>query len=640
MIRNSILYTIIATIITSSLFAQTSWQSQIVYYGTNNKLVYESDSLGNKIPDFSYAGYKNGGVPIPDVPVVNTISPITGDNTSHIENALIQVALMPPDSNGIRGALLLTAGEYEIHRTIDLGFDGVSIKGVGDGDDPATNTILKGIGNNPHQRTILIAGGGNSTKWADAVLGTQQDIVTDSIMVGDRIFEVADASPYSIGDNIIIYHPCTQAWLTEIDSGGTFWWYPAAEPGVDLPWSVGSQPIVYNRYITDIQGNQITIDAPVFNNLIRSLSQSYIYKYGRSGLRTQIGIENLRIDIETAGGVSENHAWNAIDMYQIEDAWVKNCTFLHFGLSGIRTNTATRITVENCNALDPVSVIEGGKRYNFNVYTASQQILFKNCKATNGRHHYVSNGTSWTSGCVFLDCTSSGAYTSSEGHRRWSQGLLFDNMIELDGPRPGVNPRLLGLYNRGYYGTSHGWSSVHSVAWNCDVRTGDLIVQKPPTAQNYAIGCFGDVTGIKPPAPFNVPEGYIEGTDSTGLEPRSLYIAQLVDRLGPAVTIADNENSEKFPISFTLYQNYPNPFNPTTTIQFYVNQAEKAKLEIYNVMGQRIFTKVTNNVRAGINQIVWTGVDNFGVKVSTGVYFYSITIAGKKSVSKKMILLK
>ena len=100
-------------------------------------------------------------------------------------------------------------------------------------------------------------------------------------------------------------------------------------------------------------------------------------KYTRSGIVTNLGIENLRIDIETSGSATdENHAWNAVDLYQIEDSYVRNCTFLHFVLSGIRTNTATRITIDNCRALKPVSVIEGGKRYNFKTYTASQQILF------------------------------------------------------------------------------------------------------------------------------------------------------------------------------------------------------------------------------------------------------------------------
>ena len=128
-----------------------------------------------------------------------------------------------------------------------------------------------------------------------------------------------------------------------VDTGGTFWYLPAAEPGVDLPWAVDSQPIVFNRYITAIDGNTITIDVPVYNHLIRSLSQSFIYRYTRLGIRRHIGIENLRIDIATAGGVDQNHAWNAIDLFQIEDAWVRNCTVLHFGLSGFRTNTATRI---------------------------------------------------------------------------------------------------------------------------------------------------------------------------------------------------------------------------------------------------------------------------------------------------------
>ncbi len=92
---------------------------------------------------------------------------------------------------------------------------------------------------------------------------------------------------------------------------------------------MGSQPIVYNRYVTAVSGDTVAIDAPVFNHLVRSLSQSYIYKYARSGLRTNNGIEDLRIDIETAGGTDEAHPWDAINLVQIEDAWVRNCTMLH-----------------------------------------------------------------------------------------------------------------------------------------------------------------------------------------------------------------------------------------------------------------------------------------------------------------------
>lgn len=623
------------TVLVSFLFVQFifAWESKIVRY-ENGKLVYVTDAEGNRIPDFSHAGYKGGSVPIPDVPVVKTISPIEGDNTMHIQNALFEVSFMPKNLDGFRGALLLTAGTYEIRGTIKFGIDGVVLRGVGDGDDPAANTILWATGNSPNQRTVLIAGGGASTKWRDEVSDTRTNIVSDSVLVGSYTFDVEDASKFMVGDNMIIYHPCTAEWLTAVDSGGTYWYLPGAEPGVDLPWAVDSQPILFNRNIIDIQGNTITIDVPVFNHLIRSLSQSYIYKYARNGLRTQIGIEDLRIDIETAGGADEAHAWTALDLFQIEDAWVRNCTMLHFGHSGVRTNTATRITVENCRALDPVSEITGERRYNFNVYTASQQVLFKDCHASNGRHHYVSNGSSWTSGCVFLNCSSQGAYTSSEGHRRWSTGLLWDNVIELDGPRPGYNPRLLGLYNRGHYGTSHGWTVAHSVAWNCDVAQGDLIVQKPPTGQNYAIGCNGkNVTGTKPPAPFEAPEGYIEGTNETGIEPRSLYEAQLEERLSTQVALEQPETqSANRPVSFQLYQNYPNPFNSTTNLKFEVYEKGHYTISVYNINGEKIQVLLSENIQPGIRQIHWQA-GHF----SSGIYF--IKMANEKQSQLRRVLL-
>lgn len=616
------------------------WESQIVYRGANDSLVYVADAEGNRIPDFSYAGYMGGGVDIPEVEAKKTISPVEGDNTGHIETALFEIGLLPMDERGIRGALLLEAGVYEIHGTVNVGIDGVVMRGIGDGEDPENNTILKAVGNTPHQRSVVVAGGGGTSRWRDSVAGSETDIISDTVQVGSRTFEVEDASSYRVGDHIIIYHPCTEGWLAAVDSGGTFWEWPGAEPGTDLPWQPGSQPIVFNRYITAIQDNRITIDAPVFNHLIRTLSQSYIYKYARNGLRTQIGIENLRIDIETAHSADEYHAWNALDLFQIEDAWVRNCTMLHFGLSGVRTNTATRITVENCRALDPVSRVTGGRRYNFQVYTASQQILFKNCHAGNGRHHYVSNGTSWTSGCVFLHCTSSGAYAASEGHRRWSMGLLWDNLTELDGPRPGYNPRLLGLYNRGYYGTSHGWGSAHCIAWNTDVADGELHVQKPPTAQNYAIGCSGDlITGQKPPCSFPAADGYIEGSNQQGLTPASLYEAQLQQRLQSQTRVTRLAEEKKQPLDYVLHQNYPNPFNPVTTISYDLFHEDEVLLQIFNMKGERVRLLVRARQIRGNHVVTWDGCDHKGYKVVSGVYIAVLQV-GKMRQSIKMTLLR
>jgi hypothetical protein len=246
-----------------------SWQSSLVQMDASGKLTYVIESDNNRIPDFSYAGYRNSEEDIPYIETVSTISAEDGDNTLHIQNAIDAVGSREPDANGFRGALYLEAGIYEISGTLYLNQSGVVLRGAGDGNDSLSNTILKATGDEPHQRTVLVAGGGARTEWSDSVLYTRKNIVTDLVPVGSQSFDVEDRSPFEVGDNIIIYHPCTAEWLQAIGGGGT-----EGDPN----WTVDLLPLVFNRYIKRIQGNEITIDAPVFNHLDRSLAQSYIYK--------------------------------------------------------------------------------------------------------------------------------------------------------------------------------------------------------------------------------------------------------------------------------------------------------------------------------------------------------------------------
>ncbi|MCF8432367.1 MAG: hypothetical protein K9G34_10495, partial [Melioribacteraceae bacterium] len=277
---------VLGLLVCGNLLAQ-EWQSKIVYYDSDNKLVYERDEEGNRIPDFSYAGYKNGNDTIPDLPVIGTISPVSGDNTSNINNTIFSIALAnPANSDGFRGTILMDPGLYEVYGTIKIQASGIILRGAGDGDDPLTNTIIYGRGNSPSNRTILVAGGGSDSRWRSEESGTRTNIVTDTILVGENSFEVEDASSYLVGDNIIIFHPSTDEWLSSIDYGGTRSDDPGAEPGVDVPWKPGSTDISYNRYITEIDGNVITVDVPLFETLIKDLSQSYIYRYTRSKLIT------------------------------------------------------------------------------------------------------------------------------------------------------------------------------------------------------------------------------------------------------------------------------------------------------------------------------------------------------------------
>src|SRR5581483_1639658 len=146
----------------------------------------------------------------------------------------------------------------------------------------------------------------------------------------------------------------------------------------------------------------------------------------------------------------------------------------------------------------------------------------------------VSNGTSDDSDVVFLNGTIDHPHASSEGHRLWPTGLLYDNIKTVNYVSADA-PDVLGLYNRGTFGSGHGWAAAHSVMWNCNAAGGHVMCQQPPTAQNYAIGCFGKVDGN---GPFPGGPGFIEGTGVSGLQPVSLYQAQLADRLGTVPQVA------------------------------------------------------------------------------------------------------
>jgi hypothetical protein len=488
-----------------------AWESAKVKHDNNGRLFYPADAQGNRIPDYSHAGYKGGGVPLPAVPVVLTLSPVPGDNTARIQAAIDQVGALPVQANGYRGAVLLTAGIYGVEGTVRVNKSGVVLSGVGNDAGAATNTILRRTGTST--ATVIVAGSGTDNDFRPEVAGTRRAITTPRVSVGSRSFAVDDATPFKVGDPVILLHPSTAAWIAAMDNGGV----------TDAnAWRPGDIDIRYHRYVTAISGNTIAIDAPVFNHLERSLSQSYIYKYDPSGIQANIGVEKLLVDIVTAGPDSENHALDAITFIGAEDCWLRDATMQHFVHAGVQFTNSTRCTVERARAIEPHSIITGERRYNFSTYHA-QLILFRDSFASYSRHAFVTNGTSTDSGTVALNSTVDHSFTFAEAHRRWSTGLLFDGLTAVN---PSVGD-LFGFYNRGNYGTGHGWAAGHSVLWNNNAGGGKILVQQPPTAQNYAIGCFGNVTGA---GPFAGPAGYQEGSNLSGLQPQSLYLEQVAQR--------------------------------------------------------------------------------------------------------------
>ena len=92
------------------------------------------------------------------------------------------------------------------------------------------------------------------------------------------------------------------------------------------------------------------------------------------------------------------------------------------------------------------------------------------------------------------------------------------------------------------------------------------------------------------------------------------------------------------PISFALGPNYPNPFNPSTIIPYQLAASSEVRLEVFNLLGQRLATLVDGERPAGFHTATWHATDAAGRAVGAGVYIYRMTV-GVESQTGRMVLV-
>ncbi len=100
--------------------------------------------------------------------------------------------------------------------------------------------------------------------------------------------------------------------------------------------------------------------------------------------------------------------------------------------------------------------------------------------------------------------------------------------------------------------------------------------------------------------------------------------------------------SPALPTSTVLGQNYPKPFNPSTVIPFELaagGESSKVRLEVFNLLGQRIRTLIDAPVRPGAHEIAWDGRDRDGRGAASGIYIYRLSIGGSQLLSRRLLLL-
>ncbi len=103
----------------------------------------------------------------------------------------------------------------------------------------------------------------------------------------------------------------------------------------------------------------------------------------------------------------------------------------------------------------------------------------------------------------------------------------------------------------------------------------------------------------------------------------------------PSTDVADDV---QMPLTTELKGNYPNPFNPTTTIEYDLAQTADVKMIVYDAMGREVQTLVNSHKPAGQHTVIWDGLNQSGLRVSSGVYFVKFQANDTNKVRKIMLL--
>ncbi|WP_051621168.1 Ig-like domain-containing protein [Paenibacillus sp. UNC451MF] len=542
-------------------------QSKLAFIGTDGKLVYTPDFKGNKLIDYSNSGYMGGGVQLPDVPVRVTLTPSDeGDDTARIQAAIDEVSQLTPSPEGYRGAVLLSKGTYRVGSKLYIRAGGVVLRGEG---QDTNGTILYGTGT--EKRNLLEIGGASGPVISSTVKTSITDLY---VPLGARSFRVADPSLFKAGDTVMVRRKGNDRWIHELlmdqitDRPGT----------TDSTQQWGPFDLNFDRIITKVDGNIITVDAPLANSIELRWGGGELLAYDDSARIQQVGIENLRVDVnfdpsivKSDGGVNyyadDNHPETFIAFKSVKNAWVRDITALHLGYAMVYTGRDTKwTTTQDSTVLEMASTLDGGRRYP--MFYEGQLGLTQRVNVDTARHSYIV-GSRVPGPNVFLDGVATTQFATSEPHHRWSVGGLFDN-IDAN----------IAIQDRGWLGSGHGWAGANWVAWN---TKGGLALQNPPTAQNYAIGFTGKVN--KPYLPnkddLRPREGGYWESLGTNVYPRSLYLQQLEDRSGSDAVSSIQKSSYGEPAltSLILSDGILNPaFTPEQT-----NYSSSVTYNVYQV---------------------------------------------------------
>ena len=505
----------------------------------DDRITYLNDELGNRILDFSTCGYQASEQDIPSVRNVVFVSWKPGDNTTRIQRAIDYVASLPPDISGFRGAVLLDKGEFSLSGSIRIATSGIVLRGM---DKESTILLKKGV-----DRGSLIYMEGEN----DLVIKDTLQVLSNYVPVNTKTLEVALGTSLKKGDRIMVTRPSGKEWIASLGCnifGG----------GISaLGWKEGDMDLAWDRVVSDINGNLLTLDAPLTVALDAKYGVSTIMTYQWNGRIDNCGVENLTLvsDYDKHYPKDEDHCWTGISIEAAENCWVRQVNFRHFaGSAVIVQRTGSKITVEDCISKNPVSEIGGMRRCTF--HTLGQQTLFQRCYSEQGIHDFAA-GFCAAGPNAFVQCDSYQSLGFSGSIDAWACGLLFD-VVNIDGHN-------LTFKNLGQDKNGAGWNTANSLFWQCTAAEIECYTPAKD-AQNRAYGCWAQFSGDGEWAQSN-----------NHVQPRSIFYAQLAERLQKesadrARILPRNTSATSSPTVEAAMALAKEAYNPRLTLEHWIEE--------------------------------------------------------------------
>ena len=450
--------------------------------------------------DYSYCGYHCSEQPIPSVKAVTYVTPSGIDDAETIQAAIDWVSQQKPDKQtGFRGAVLLAEGTFTISEPLRIRTSGVVLRGSGRG-----KTILHKVGYD-RGAAIYIEG------THDVVVKETLDVA--DVKAGALVLTVQSGSAaLQQGQRLAVCRPSTQEWINYLGcasfGGGSRMGYWAWHPGeIDLRW---------NRQITAVNGNQVTLNAPITCTIEQRWGGAKAIVYENKGLVSECGIENLSLesDYDHVRPLDEDHCWDGIYVAEAENCWVRLVNFKHFaGSAVVIQKSAQQVTVEDCQSLQPISEIGGYRRRTF--LTFGEMVLFQRCYSEHGINDFAVGHTA-AGPNAFVQCESFESLGPSGAISSWAPGILFD-IVNIDG-----NDIVFKNWELEKFGA--GWSTANSTMWQ-STASGLFCYSPDSLNRNISHGCWGQIQGNGEYTQMN-----------EHVKPYSLFASQLEKRLGRDVS--------------------------------------------------------------------------------------------------------